>query len=431
MKLSDLPSETFPIPFGASAGGGYIRQVPVSSQIGITNGAASLTDGFPPLNFLPVGSGGVPPFGQDMNGIINQITQWSRWQNAGGLTTFNSGFSTAVGGYPQGALLASASTAGLIWLNLADNNTNNPDSVPTNWTGIATITASQANAYNWAGTFGGTANALTATLSPAPMALTAGLTVDGIASAPNTGSATMNVNGLGTKSIVGQGGIALTGGEINAASSFIYDGTNFVIVSSGATNIPANLQAYVSAGTFTFVVPTGVTRISAQVWGGGGGGGGSSTSTNIAAGGGGGGGYSEGVFAVTPGASITVVVGAGGTGGTSAPTFGGGGGSSSFGSFCSAAGGFGGAPAAAGGTGGAGTGGQLNRTGASGGQNQTYVAGTVYGGGFGGPAYGFSNNGPSIQAAGSGGNWPGSGGNGSSAVAAGGGGAAGQVILRW
>lgn len=139
MKLSDLPSGTFPIPFAASAGGGFIRTVPVASQIGITDGAASLTDGFPPLNFLPVGSGGTPPFGQDTNGILNQITQWTRWQNAGALVKYKSAFSTDVGGYPQGAIVASATNSGVVWLCLADDNTTDPDSSSAaNWAGLLT-----------------------------------------------------------------------------------------------------------------------------------------------------------------------------------------------------------------------------------------------------------------------------------------------------
>jgi hypothetical protein len=131
MKLSDLPTR-FNIPFANSAGGGYVRTVPQDSQVGIQNGAASLTTGFPPLNFLPVGAGGVPPFGQDMNGILKQITLWNRWQAAGGLATYSSDFSTAVGGYPKNAVLMAASEAHL-WLNLVDDNTTNPDSGGANW----------------------------------------------------------------------------------------------------------------------------------------------------------------------------------------------------------------------------------------------------------------------------------------------------------
>ncbi len=68
----------------------------------------------------------MPPFGQDFNGIFNQITLWSQWQNAGGLVPYDNTFAGQIGGYPKGALLASA-TAGKVWLNLADDNTVDPD----------------------------------------------------------------------------------------------------------------------------------------------------------------------------------------------------------------------------------------------------------------------------------------------------------------
>lgn len=125
MQLSQSPPK-FPVPFANSATPSYIRDIPQGSQVGIVNGAASLETGFPPLNFLPVGSGGVPPFGQDMNGILRQITQWSRWQATGALNLWDSAFATAIGGYPRGALLSSI-TPGVAWLSTAENNLTNPD----------------------------------------------------------------------------------------------------------------------------------------------------------------------------------------------------------------------------------------------------------------------------------------------------------------
>lgn len=139
MQSSDIPSK-FLIPFANSAGAGYIRTIPLASQIGVTDGAASLTDGFPPLNFLAVGAGGVPPFGQDFNGLLKQITQWSRWQGAGGLVTWDSALSTAIGGYPKGALVAST-TAGHVWLCTVENNTTNPDAGGAGWVDLAAQTA--------------------------------------------------------------------------------------------------------------------------------------------------------------------------------------------------------------------------------------------------------------------------------------------------
>lgn len=138
MQFSSLPTK-FQIPFANSAANTNV--IPQASQIGITLGAASLTDGFPPTCFLPVGAGGVPPWGRDFNGLLNQITQWTQWQNAGGMTIYDSTFSTAISGYPNHAILASGTQSGAYWVNIADNNTNNPDTTTSpgnNWLGLGT-----------------------------------------------------------------------------------------------------------------------------------------------------------------------------------------------------------------------------------------------------------------------------------------------------
>jgi hypothetical protein len=115
------------------------------------------------------------------------------------------------------------------------------------------------------------------------------------------------------------------GGMIGKALGF-GDATFYQI--DGAA-IPRGEVAFTTAGTTSWTVPTGVTSVSAVVVGGGGGGGGHST-TNVAGSGGGGGGGLRWIntLAVTPGETITVVVGAGGTG--SATTTGGTGGTSSL-----------------------------------------------------------------------------------------------------
>src|SRR5262249_48804583 len=94
--------------------------------------------------------------------------------------------------------------------------------------------------------------------------------------------------------------------------------------------------SYTSSGTFT--VPTGVSQVEIEVWGGGSG---SYASTpTYASGGGAGGGYArKRVTGLVTGQTISVTVGPGGTGGT---TTGGGpsaGGTSSFGTYVSATGG--------------------------------------------------------------------------------------------
>ena len=135
MQSSNIPAK-IPLPFAYAAGPSYKNTIPTASQIGITNGRASLTDGFPPLTFTALSAGGVPPFGADFNGILNEVTAIQQWQNAGGMFYYDSVFSTAVGGYPAGAVLQSTSKNGL-WISNTENNTTDPDAGGAGWISFA------------------------------------------------------------------------------------------------------------------------------------------------------------------------------------------------------------------------------------------------------------------------------------------------------
>lgn len=130
MQASQTPT-LVPLPFATN---GTKNTIPEASQIGITPGAASLNDGFPPLTFTPIAAGGVPPAGADFNGILNLITQSIRWKHAGGQFGYNSTFAndTNVGGYPRGALLLRSDQSGM-WLNQTDSNATNPDTGGAGW----------------------------------------------------------------------------------------------------------------------------------------------------------------------------------------------------------------------------------------------------------------------------------------------------------
>ena len=84
----------------------------------------------------------------------------------------------------------------------------------------------------------------------------------------------------------------------------------------GATSSPAAIVlppapvSYNTPGTYSFVVPAGVTQVTVDVWGSGGRGG-SRTSGSNAYGGGGGGAYSQQTIQVTAGQSYTVFIGQG------------------------------------------------------------------------------------------------------------------------
>lgn len=97
---------------------------------------------------------------------------------------------------------------------------------------------------------GGTANALTLTLAPAPAGYTTGMMVAFKASASNTGAPTLNVNGLGAKNIykiTGGSVSALASGDIVSGGAYqaLYDGTQFILLNGNLSS-----QTTLTAGSF-------------------------------------------------------------------------------------------------------------------------------------------------------------------------------------
>jgi hypothetical protein len=190
---------------------------------------------------------------------------------------------------------------------------------------------------------------------------------------------------------------------------------------SKTTFLNAGEITYTETGLNNFVVPTGVTSISAVCIGGGGGGGARGSNTDEPGAGGGGGALAYATLSVTPGETLTVTVGAGGNGGQTAAAAGTAGGSSVIRRAAAILVGANGGAGGAGGnngvnpTGGAG-GTILVGTGGSGGQGGNGQEGTNGRRGGGGGAGGYSGPG------GAGGN---NGGNGSNGTGGGGGGGGG------
>lgn len=94
---------------------------------------------------------------------------------------------------------------------------------------------------------GGSANAYTLTVAPAITAYSAGQVFGFIANFANTGSATLNVSGLGAKTIKKHDGATnLVSGDIanGQAVTVMYDGTNMVMQSPVANNVSLSASAY-------------------------------------------------------------------------------------------------------------------------------------------------------------------------------------------
>lgn len=104
---------------------------------------ASFEEGFPRVTMQAIADGGMPPQGQDFNGMFYTLTDIARYAQAGGLYPFDKEFCTAIGGYPLGAILTSLDGAKL-YKNTVNGNTNDPNSNTNGWKTF--LTADQIDA---------------------------------------------------------------------------------------------------------------------------------------------------------------------------------------------------------------------------------------------------------------------------------------------
>lgn len=113
---------------------------------------------------------------------------------------------------------------------------------------------------------GGTVDALTATLSPAPGSLTNGLhTIIEAAGANATTTPTLDANGLGAKTIVKGSDTALLAGDIPGANAMLYlvfDATlDKWVLLNPSLMVDAAAKANVQSGSYRYVVATGAVNV--------------------------------------------------------------------------------------------------------------------------------------------------------------------------
>lgn len=133
--------------FAKNANPLYISTIPLTTG---DPARASFDLGFPPLTMTQIFAGGNPPYGQDMNGILNMLSAHIVAAQAGQPYLFSSTLSTAMGGYAAGAVVGMADGSGL-WLNQTAGNTTDPDGgSAAGWTplysyGFAQVSATTGN----------------------------------------------------------------------------------------------------------------------------------------------------------------------------------------------------------------------------------------------------------------------------------------------
>ena len=110
----------------AWASDGLKNSIPDTRSAGMPQEGATYADGFPSITMTPISTGGKPPSGKDMNGVLYEISAHTVWQNQGGRYRFDQAFCDAIGGYPKGAVLIN-DTLDTEYISLVDANTHNPN----------------------------------------------------------------------------------------------------------------------------------------------------------------------------------------------------------------------------------------------------------------------------------------------------------------
>lgn len=215
MQSSNSPDK-LQLPFANSGGK---TAIPVASQVGIEDGRASFTDGFPPLTRTPLSAGGVPPFGTDMNGILFAVTAIQQWQSAGGSFVYDSAFASAINGYPKGAVLLKSDLSGF-WLNTTEGNTSNPDTGGSGWVDPYSGRLIGIQTFSTPGTY---------TYTPSPG--TKSVIVEVQAAGGGGGSASVTIAGQAS---AGAGGAA--GGYAKSRITSGFSGVSVVVGQGGASN---------------------------------------------------------------------------------------------------------------------------------------------------------------------------------------------------
>jgi len=394
MQNSSQP-KLLPIPF---ATGGSKQDIPNDSQIGITAGRASYTDGFPPLTRTPLAAGGIPPFGTDFNGVFNDITAAIRWSQAGAGYSFNTDFSSAVAGYPKGARIPNSSLDGF-WLNTVDGNNTNPENTTSSLTGW--VPQSCYGVTNITGLSGSSVVLTTLQASKDRLIFSGTLSANINVVVPawiKKWEVVNNTTGAYSITLKTPSG---SGVAVPSGSNAILQGDGTNITQGVAPGSLLGKKILTSSGVYSPSI--GTKSIIVEAIGGGGAGGGSVATTSgqqSSGSGGASGGYVMATFTSGfAGASYII-----GSGGSAANGNNGGNGSSTTFLTINAGGGSGGpvgtasvASVIAGSFGGSATGGDINAAGSNGNSGIVYTASVALGG-FGGSSKIYPGNGGASRA---------------------------------
>jgi hypothetical protein len=120
MKATDF---IYPTPISAPLAHNGTRNVIPEEATGTNR--ASVSEGFPDMTMIAPADGGLPPWGQDVNGMLYMASDIKSFLQSGGFITFNQAECDAIGGYPQGAVVGYIDNNNIYYQvrSLIDDNT--------------------------------------------------------------------------------------------------------------------------------------------------------------------------------------------------------------------------------------------------------------------------------------------------------------------
>ena len=133
---------------------------PIPPAANPATGRAGFDQGFSAINMTAKEAGGIPPFGQDFNGIFYEVTNILRYMQAGGQPTFDAALATVIGGYPKGAMVL-GSDGVTLWQSKVDSNFTDPNTDPSSWGTFDIGLKADLAAAGGAGLVGGLAKPVT------------------------------------------------------------------------------------------------------------------------------------------------------------------------------------------------------------------------------------------------------------------------------
>ncbi|QHJ76867.1 MAG: hypothetical protein [Bacteriophage sp.] len=112
------------IPFAVN---GEKNTIQVYRQANQDQEDATFSEGWPKITMIPLSSGGIPPKGLDVNGVLYQLSLDTVHRQSGKQMQYDATYASNIKGYSKGAMLQSSDLTRL-YLNTVDGNLTDPDS---------------------------------------------------------------------------------------------------------------------------------------------------------------------------------------------------------------------------------------------------------------------------------------------------------------